>query len=108
LKIGNRGLDRLPENKERLEMFPKERLGTPFKLEYDILFRDITSTYFEGEMQGCPMAKRGYSRDRRSGCGFMRREGRRYIVGTPKSLAAAILDTGGETIELGVQFRLDF
>ena len=142
-----RGLDRLLSKKTELEVFLKERLGTLFKLEYDILFYDITSTYFEGAMAGCPIAKRGYSRDQRSDCKqvvialivsrcgmplgyevfdgnksdstsveemvsmiearygrsdriwvmdrgmvseanleFMRREGRRYIVGTPKSL----------------------
>jgi transposase len=26
---------------------------------------DVTSTYFEGEMEGCPLAQRGYSRDSR-------------------------------------------
>src|SRR5215469_15752097 len=141
-----RGLDKLLGKKEALEVYLKERLGALFKLEYDILFYDITSTYFEGMMDACPIAKRGHSRDSRpdckqvvialvvSRCGmplgyevfegnkadstsvetmvgliekrygrsnriwvmdrgmvseanltFMRQEGRRYIVGTPKS-----------------------
>ena len=52
-----RGLDWLLTRKESLETFQKERLGTLFKLEYDILFYDITSTYFEGKMEACPIAR---------------------------------------------------
>jgi hypothetical protein len=63
-----RGLDQLLPRKEALEVFLKERLGRLFRLEYDILFYDITSTYFEGMMEGCPIARRGYSRDQRSDC----------------------------------------
>jgi transposase len=29
---------------------------------------DLTSTYFEGQAQGNPQAKRGYSRDKRPDC----------------------------------------
>ena len=166
-----RGLDRLLEKKKELETFLKERLGTLFRLEYDILFYDITSTYFEGAMEGCPIAKRGYSRDSRpdckqvvialvvSRCGiplgyevfegnksdstsvetmvgliegrygrsdriwvmdrgmvseanleFMRREGRRYIVGTPKSLLsqheAALLRQDWTRVREGVEVKL--
>jgi transposase len=168
-----RGLDRLLEKKEKLEVFLKESLGTLFKLEYDILFYDITSTYFEGMMEGCPIAKRGYSRGSRSDCKqvvialvvtrcgiplgyevfdgnkadstsvktmveliekrygrsdriwvmdrgmvseanltFMREEGRRYIVGTPKSLLsqheAALLRQDWTSVREGVEVkRLD-
>jgi len=166
-----RGLDKLLEKKEALEVFLKERLGTLFKLEYEILFYDITSTYFEGEMKACPIAKRGYSRDSRpdckqvvialvvSRCGmplgyevfegnksdstsveemvgliekrygrsdriwvmdrgmvseanleFMRREGRRYIVGTPKSLLsrheAALLKEDWTSVRAGVEVKI--
>jgi transposase len=166
-----RGLDWLLDKKEVLETFLKERLGTLFKLEYDILFYDITSTYFEGKMDGCPIARRGYSRDSRpdckqvvialvtSRCGmplgyevfegnkadstsvetmvgliekrygrsdriwvmdrgmvceknleFMRRENRRYIVGTPKSLLskheAALLEQDWTSVREGVEVKL--
>jgi transposase len=166
-----RGLDKLLEKKEELEVFLKERLGTLFKLEYEILFYDITSTYFEGEMKGCPIAKRGYSRDSRPDCkqviialvvsrcgmplgyevfegnkadstsvqemvgliekrygrseriwvmdrgmvseanlAFMRKEGRRYIVGTPKSLLskheAALLKEDWTNIREGMEVKL--
>jgi transposase len=34
-------------------------------LRCDLLLYDVTSTYFEGDLLGCPLAKRGYSRDSR-------------------------------------------
>jgi len=165
-----RGLDKLLEKKEALEVFLKERLGALFKLEYEILFYDITSTYFEGMMKGCPIAKRGYSRDSRPDCKqvvialvvsrcsmplgyevfegnksdstsveemvgliekrygrsdriwvmdrgmvseanleFMRKEGRRYIIGTPKSLLsrheAALLKEDWTSVREGVEVK---
>ena len=63
-----RTLDRLLPLKEQLEVHLKERLGTLFDLEYDLLMYDITSTYFEGQAAGNPLAQRGYSRDSRSDC----------------------------------------
>ena len=39
-----------------------------FDLKYDLLLYDITSTYFEGQCAGNPMAKHGYSRDSRPDC----------------------------------------
>ena len=62
------GLDKLLECKEDLETHLKNRLGTLFDLDYDLLLYDVTSTYFEGKAEGNKMAKRGYSRDRRSDC----------------------------------------
>ena len=62
------GLDRLLPHKETIERHLKERLGDLFDLKYDLLLYDITSTYFEGECAGNPMAKRGYSRDSRPDC----------------------------------------
>lgn len=63
-----RTLDALLPHKDQLEEFLKERLGDLFQLEYDLLLYDITSTYFEGEAAGNPLAQRGYSRDKRSDC----------------------------------------
>jgi len=63
-----RALDRLLEHKERLEVHLKEKLGTLFQLKYDLMLYDVTSTYFEGEANGNPMAKRGHSRDGRTDC----------------------------------------
>jgi hypothetical protein len=59
------GLDRLLPHKERLEKHLKDRLGNLFKLDYDLLLYDVTSTYFEGEAKGNPQAQRGHSRDHR-------------------------------------------
>ena len=60
-----RGLDQLLPHKEALEKHLRQRLGELFELKCDLLLYDVTSTYFEGEMAGCPLAKRGYSRDSR-------------------------------------------
>ncbi len=63
-----RTLDILLPHKAELEEYLKERLGELFNLEYDLLFYDITSTYFEGESQSNDQAKHGYSRDHRPDC----------------------------------------
>ena len=63
-----RALDALLPHKRRLESYLKERMGELFKLSYDLLLYDVTSTYFEGEMAGNPQAQRGYSRDKRPDC----------------------------------------
>ena len=63
-----RALDKLLPHKKALEKHLKERLGSMFGLKYDLLLYDVTSTYFEGQCQGNPMAQRGYSRDKRSDC----------------------------------------
>jgi transposase len=60
-----KGLDRLLPHKEALEKHLRERLGRLFELKCELLLYDVTSTYFEGELKGCPIAKRGYSRDSR-------------------------------------------
>jgi len=58
-------LDRLLPHKEALEKHLRGRLGELFELKCDLLLYDVTSTYFEGELAGCSLAKRGYSRDSR-------------------------------------------
>ena len=63
-----RTLDQLLPKKVELEKHLKERLGELFNLEYDLLLYDVTSTYFEGQGDGNPQAKRGYSRDHRPDC----------------------------------------
>lgn len=63
-----RSLDQLLVHKEDLEKHLKQQLGELFGLEYDLLLYDVTSTYFEGQCLGNPMAQRGYSRDKRSDC----------------------------------------
>src|ERR1019366_3582963 len=39
-----------------------------FGADFEVLLNDLTSTYFEGEMEQNPKAKRGYSRDKRPDC----------------------------------------
>lgn len=63
-----RALDQLLPHKQELEIFLKNKLGSLFHLEYDLLLYDVTSTYFEGECQANPLAQRGYSRDKRGDC----------------------------------------
>jgi hypothetical protein len=58
-------LDQILPHKEALESHLRKRLGELFELKCDLLLYDVTSTYFEGEMEGCAIAQRGYSRDSR-------------------------------------------
>jgi transposase len=62
------GLDWLLPHKAAIEKHLKDRLGSLFDLEYDLLLYDVTSTYFEGECKTNPLARRGYSRDSRPDC----------------------------------------
>lgn len=63
-----RALDALLPHKGVVEQYLKERLGELFKIEYDLLLYDVTSTYFEGQCASNDQAKRGYSRDHRPDC----------------------------------------
>ncbi len=58
-----RALDRILPHKDALETHLKERLGTLFKLDYDLpVVRRMTSTYFEGKAGAAtPWRARGYS-----------------------------------------------
>jgi transposase len=59
------GLDALLPHKDAIEGHLRSRLGELFEIKYDLLLYDVTSTYFEGDAEANPMAKRGYSRDHR-------------------------------------------
>ncbi|MGH7219948.1 MAG: IS1634 family transposase [Nitrospiraceae bacterium] len=63
-----RNLDRLHPNREKIETQLAERERTLFNLEGTVYLYDLTSTYFEGQAEGNPQAKRGYSRDKRPDC----------------------------------------
>jgi transposase len=63
-----RTLDRLLAAQTAIEQDLKDRLGTLFQLDYDLLLYDLTSTYFEGLAADNELACRGYSRDHRSDC----------------------------------------
>jgi transposase len=165
-----RTLDELLRLKDKLQVHLKQRMGSLFALEYDILLYDVTSTFFEGSAD-FPMAQRGYSRDQRGDCkqvciglvvsrcgmplgyevfpgntadvstvekivelmekrygkshriwvmdrgmvsektlAFLRKEGRRYLVGTPKSLLKKyeqeLLSDDWHKIREGIEVKL--
>ena len=60
--------DHLLKQKDAIEKHLKERFTTLFDAQYELLLYDVTSTYFEGEANANPQAKRGHSRDKRSDC----------------------------------------
>jgi hypothetical protein len=63
-----RALDAVLPHKAGLFQHFQRVYGELFGTTYDLLLYDITSTYFEGKMDGNPQAKRGYSRDGRPDC----------------------------------------
>jgi len=63
-----RCLDRLLEHKQELFVWLKQKWAELFAADFEVLLYDLTSTYFEGEMEENPKAKRGYSRDSRPDC----------------------------------------
>ncbi|MCX5912203.1 MAG: IS1634 family transposase [Deltaproteobacteria bacterium] len=63
-----RALDALLPYKDEMCRHLQKRYGELFGCQFDFLFYDITSTYFEGSAKGNPQAKRGYSRDGRPDC----------------------------------------
>ena len=63
-----RCLDRLLEHKQDLFRWLQKKWADLFQADFEVLLYDLTSTYFEGEMEGNPKARRGYSRDGRPDC----------------------------------------
>ena len=63
-----RCLDRLLEHKQELFVWLKQKWADLFHADFEVLLYDLTSTYFEGEMERNAKAKRGYSRDQRPDC----------------------------------------
>src|SRR5712691_3467210 len=63
-----RCLDRILEHKQDVFTFLRKKWADLFHADFEVLLYDLTSTYFEGEMEQNPKAKRGYSRDKRSDC----------------------------------------
>lgn len=64
----HRALDQLLEHKAELEAHLSRRSGELFAVDNEVLLYDVTSTYFEGEAEANPLARRGYSRDHRPDC----------------------------------------
>ena len=65
-----RCLDRLVEHKDELFKFLKRRWGELFGAKFDVLLYDLTSTYFESDVERGPedLRQYGYSRDKRGDC----------------------------------------
>jgi hypothetical protein len=63
-----RCLDRVLAHKQELFVFLKQKWADLFGADFEVLLYDLTSTYFEGEMEQNPKARRGYSRDGRPDC----------------------------------------
>ncbi len=63
-----RCLDRVLEHKRELFVYLKQKWADLFGADFEVLLYDLTSTYFEGEMEQNPKARRGYSRDGRPDC----------------------------------------
>lgn len=63
-----RCLDRVLEHKQELFAYLKQKWADLFGADFEVLLYDLTSTYFEGEMEQNPKAQRGYSRDGRPDC----------------------------------------
>lgn len=63
-----RCLDRLLEHKQDLFRWLRQKWADLFQAEFEVLLYDLTSTYFEGQMEHNPKARRGYSRDGRPDC----------------------------------------
>jgi len=63
-----RALDQLLPFKQAIFRHLQERYTAWFGSDFDFLFYDITSTYFEGQALSNEQARRGYSRDNRPDC----------------------------------------
>lgn len=63
-----RCLDRLLGHKPALEQHLARKWKDLFGATFDLLLYDLTSTYFEGDADAVPQARRGYSRDHRPDC----------------------------------------
>ena len=61
-------LDRIDAHRTALFTHLQARWKDLFGATYDLLLYDLTSTYFEGQMQEAPQARHGHSRDRRPDC----------------------------------------
>jgi len=63
-----RCLDRVLPHKQELFVWLKQKWADLFHSDFEVLLYDLTSSYFEGEMEQNPKAERGYSRDKRPDC----------------------------------------
>jgi transposase len=92
-----RCLDHLLEHKEALFTFLKDRWQDLFRVKFDVLLYDLTSTYFESDPPFPPGDKRrfGYSRDHRSDCV----QGVIALIVTPEGFPLAYEVMAGNTLD---------
>jgi transposase len=91
-----RGLDRLHAHKDALCSHLHARYRSWFGVEFEFLLYDVTSTYFEGKMEGSKKAQRGYSRDQRPDC----RQVNIGLVCTPEGLPIGYEVFAGNTADV--------
>jgi transposase len=63
-----RCLDRVLVHKQELFVWLQQKWADLFAADFEVLLYDLTSTYFEGEMEQNGKARRGYSRDGKPDC----------------------------------------
>jgi hypothetical protein len=92
-----RCLDRLVQHKDDLFKFLKRRWGELFGAKFDVLLYDLTSTYFETDVQRGPQDLRqfGYSRDKRGDC----RQVVIALIVTPEGLPLSYEVLAGNTAD---------
>ena len=92
-----RCLDRLVEHKDELFKFLKRRWGELFGAKFDVLLYDLTSTYFETDVERGPddLRQYGYSRDKRGDC----RQVVIALIVTPEGLPLSYEVLAGNTAD---------
>ena len=88
-------LDKLLAHREALFTHLQARWQDLFGVKYEILLYDLTSTYFEGQAEDNPKAKRGYSRDHRPDC----KQVVIALVVTPEGFPLAYETLPGNTLD---------
>jgi len=61
-------VDRVLKHKQDLFVWLKQKWADLFRADFEVLLYDLTSTYFEGEMEQNPKAKRPQTEDKRPDC----------------------------------------
>lgn len=92
-----RCLDKLVEHKDDLFKFLKRRWGELFGAKFEVLLYDLTSTYFETDVERGPDELRqfGYSRDKRGDC----RQVVIALIVTPEGLPLSYEVLAGNTAD---------
>jgi hypothetical protein len=110
------------KHKRELFLWLREKWADLFQADFEVLLYDLTSTYFEGEMEENPKAHRGYSGDGRPDClqvvmdrgipteallAEMRDPARGvfYLVGTPRTRVSQRAQVAGSALAEGTGLR---